>query len=188
MAGVSGGRLGRASGTVGRPCEDGAELLDVVLEMRHEEAIHGHPDRQLAARGVEATSIEVGRREPRAKVLRDREARGDPVEQVADGKLAIAGDSVEPSRVRRHATERCGLSWVLREDEADLGRPVREHLVDVGEDLAGSPVGLRLGAVGRAQRPRLTGNEWAAQIEKLRTCAAQPAGKIIHPRSLARPA
>src|SRR5439155_10336641 len=59
-------------------------------------------------------------------------------------------------------------------------RPVAEHLVDVGEDLARAPVGLGLGPVGGAERPGLPGDERAAQCEKVGAGVMQPTNWIVH--------
>ena len=93
-----------------------------------------------------------------------------------------------PSRSGSVATRPngAGVAGIAGEDALELGRPVGEHLVHVGEDLARTPVGLGLRAVGGAERPRLALDERSAQVEQVGAGVPEPRREIGHAPSLAR--
>ncbi len=126
--------------TAGR--EDAIQLGDMVLGMAESEPFEDHRGWHLAEPGVQTDRSSFGLAE-RAETPRPvAQARVHPVEQHPQRQRPIALDAAEPQRIVRHAPEG-GRSWRAVDHSLELAQPERQHLGDMGEDLARPPRGLR---------------------------------------------
>ena len=128
----------------------------MVLEMTDQEAVDDPPDGHLTQPRVKPAAGGVSRRQGPDPCREATRLGGNPAEQLGGRQLPIAPDPLDPFGIGRDAPE---WHWLgsAGEDVVDLDRPVPEHLGCVGEDLLRAPVGFGLGAVGLAERPRVTG-------------------------------
>ena len=125
----------------------------------------GGSDGHLAQPGMEPETLALGRR-PRSPGG-EESIRGpvDPGEQLGRRLERSYLDRGEPVRVRGGPPERHGLT-LARGDALQLGRPVPDHLGQMGQDLGRSPgrLGGVVEAVGeRPWRARLDGGSEAVE-------------------------